>query len=71
MLMAHRKELPRDVMSLQFCLLLASGPGADRDEWFRANVPAPVRVLYLLLMKRRYAHAMGELYPDRPVPPMV
>lgn len=71
MLMAHRKELPRDVMSLQLGLLLASVPGADRDEWFRANVPAPVRVLYLLLMKRRYEHAMGELYPDRPVPPMV
>lgn len=71
MLMAHRKELPRDVMSLQLGLLLASVPGADRDEWFRASVPAPVRVLYLLLMKRRYEHAMGELYPDRPVPPMV
>jgi hypothetical protein len=70
-LTAHRKELPRDVMSLQLGLLLASVPEAERDEWFRANVPAPIRALYLLLMKRRYERAMQELYPDRPVPAMM
>jgi hypothetical protein len=70
-LAAHRKELPRDVMSLQLGLLLASVPEGERDDWFRANVPAPVRVLYLLLMKRKYDRAMRELYPDRPVPTMV
>ncbi|GAA3215099.1 hemerythrin domain-containing protein [Microbacterium terregens] len=70
-LIAHRKELPKDVMSLQLGLLLASVPEAERDEWFRANVPAPIRLLYLLLMKRRYDRAMRELYPDRPVPAMV
>jgi hypothetical protein len=70
-LTAHRKELPRDVMSLQLGLLLASVPEAERDEWFRANVPAPIRLLYLLLMKRKYDRAMQELYPDRPVPAMV
>jgi hemerythrin-like domain-containing protein len=70
-LLAHRKELPRDVMSLQLGLLLASVPESERDEWYRANVPAPIRLLYLLLMKRRYDRAMQELYPDRPVPAMV
>jgi hemerythrin-like domain-containing protein len=70
-LMAHRKELPRDVMSLQLGLLLASVPEAERDEWFHENVPAPIRLIYLLLMKRRYDRAMQELYPDRPVPAMV
>ena len=70
-LVAHRKELPRDVMSLQLGLLLASVPEDDREEWFRANVPGPIRMLYLLLMKRRYDRAMQELYPDRPVPAMV
>lgn len=70
-LMAHRKELPRDVMSLQIGLLLASVPEAERDEWFHANVPAPIRMVYLLLMKRKYDRAMRELYPDRPVPAMV
>lgn len=69
-LMAHRKELPRDVMSLQLGLLLASVPEAEREEWYRANVPAPIRLLYLLLMKRKYDNAMRELYPDRPVPAM-
>ena len=70
-LLSHRKELPRDVMSLQLGLLLASVPEAERDEWYRKNVPAPIRLLYLLLMKRKYDRAMRELYPDRPVPAMV
>jgi hemerythrin-like domain-containing protein len=69
-LMAHRKELPRDALSLQLGFILASVPEAERDEWYRANVPAPVRLLYHLLMKRRYEKAMKELYPDRPVPAM-
>lgn len=70
-LTARRKEWPRDVLSLQLGLLLASVPEAERDEWYRKNVPPPVRLLYLLLLKRRYDSAMRELYPDRPVPPMV
>jgi hemerythrin-like domain-containing protein len=70
-LTARRKEFSRDVMSLQLGLLLASVPEDERDEWFRANVPAPIRLLYALLMKRRYDRAMRELYPDRPVPAMV
>jgi hypothetical protein len=70
-LMAHRKELGKDVMALQVGLLLASVPEDERDEWVRANVPVPIRVLYLLLMKRQYERAMRELYPDRPVPAMV
>ncbi|MFH8250462.1 hemerythrin domain-containing protein [Microbacterium sp. B2969] len=70
-LTARRKEWPRDVLSLQLGLLLASVPAAERDEWYHANVPAPVRLLYLLLLKRRYDSAMRELYPDGIVPPMV
>ena len=70
-LTAHRKEFPRDVLSLQLGLLLASVPEPEREEWFRANVPAPIRLVYLLLMKRKYDRAMQELYPDRPVPAMV
>ncbi len=70
-LTAHRKQFPRDVLSLQLGLLLASVPEAERDEWYRTNVPAPVRLLYHLLMKRKYDNAMRELYPDRPVPAMV
>ena len=70
-LMAHRKELGKDVLALQLGLLLASVPEGERDEWMRANVPAPIRLLYLLLMKRQYDRAMRELYPGRPVPQMV
>jgi hypothetical protein len=70
-LMAHRKELPKNVMSLQLGLILASVPEAERDEWFRTNVPAPIRLLYVLLMKRQYESALRELYPDRPAPTLV
>jgi hemerythrin-like domain-containing protein len=70
-LMAHRKELGKDVLSLQLGLLIASVPEGERDEWIRENVPAPIRLMYLLLMRRRYDRAMQELYPDRPVPEMV
>lgn len=69
-LAAHRKELGKDVMSLQLGLLIASVPEGERDEWMRDNIPAPIRLLYLLLMKRQYDRAMRELYPDRPVPAM-
>lgn len=70
-LMARRKEFSRDILSLQLGLLLASVPDDEREAWFRANVPVPIRVLYLLLMKRRYDRAMVELYPGRPVPAMM
>lgn len=70
-LMAHRKELGKDVLSLQLGLLLASVPEDQRDEWVRTNVPVQIRVLYLLLMKRQYERAMRNLYPDRPVPAMM
>jgi hemerythrin-like domain-containing protein len=70
-LMEHRKELGKDVLALQLGFLLASVPEHERDEWMRANVPVPIRLLYLLLMKRRYERAMHDLYPDRPVPAMV
>lgn len=70
-LSANRKELGKDVMALQVGLLIASVPEAERDEWMRTNIPAPIRLLYALLMKRKYDQAMRELYPDRPVPAMV
>lgn len=67
----HRKELGNDILALQAGLLIASVPEAERQEWMRENIPAPIRVLYALIMKRQYDRAMRELYPDRPVPAMV
>lgn len=67
----HRKELGNDIMALQAGLLIASVPPDERQEWMRANIPAPIRLLYALLMKRQYDRAMRDLYPDRPVPAMV
>jgi hemerythrin-like domain-containing protein len=65
-----RKELPRDVMALQLGLMFATVPPDERPAWARANLPAPVRLLYSLLLKRRYERAMDELYEGRPVPPI-
>ena len=70
-LAAHRKELGKDIMALQAGLLIASVPEDEREEWMRANIPVPLRVLYQLLLKRQYDRAMRDLYPDRPVPAMV
>lgn len=66
-----RRELGSDIMALQAGLLIASVPEDERQEWMRANIPAPIRVLYALLLKRQYDRAMRDLYPDRPVPSMV
>ena len=70
-LASHRRELGGDIMALQAGLLIASVPEDEREEWMRANIPAPIRVLYALIMKRQYDRAMRDLYPDRPVPAMV
>jgi hemerythrin-like domain-containing protein len=65
-----RKELPRDVMAIQLGLMLAAVPPAERPAWAKANLPAPVRLLYALLLRRRYERAMDELYDGQPVPPI-
>ena len=65
-----RKELPRDVMAIQFGLMIATIPEDERPAWMKQNLPAPVRLLYTLLLKRRYERAMDELYDGRPVPPI-
>ena len=65
-----RKEMPRDVMAIQLGLMLATVPPEERPDWAKANLPAPVRLLYSLLLKRRYERAMDELYDGHPVPPI-
>jgi len=65
-----RKECPRDVMAIQLGLMLATVPPDERPAWAKANLPAPVRLLYSLLLKRRYERAMDELYDGQPVPPI-
>ena len=70
-LQERKAELPKDFMAVQFGFMLASVPSDERDAWFKANVPAPIRLLYALILKRKYERSMKELYPDRPVPSMV
>ena len=61
-------DMPRDVMAIQLGLMLATVPADERPEWIKENLPAPIRLLYSLLLKRRYERAMDELYNGRPIP---
>jgi len=63
-------DMPRDVMAIQLGLMLATVPVDERPEWIKENLPAPIRLLYSLLLKRRYERAMYELYDGAPVPPI-
>jgi len=67
---ARKKELPRDMMAIEFGLMVATIPEAERPAWMKDNVPAPLRLLYSLIFKRRYERAMDELYDGAPVPPI-
>lgn len=67
---AAKKDLPRDMMAIQFGLMVATVPEEERPAWMKENLPAPVRLLYALLLKRRYDRAMDELYAGGPVPPI-
>jgi len=55
-------------MAIQLGLMLATVPPDERPEWIKENLPAPLRLLYSLLLKRRYERAMDELYDGHPVP---
>ena len=65
-----RKELPRDMMAIELGLMLATVPPDERPAWAKANLPAPVRLLYSRLLRRRYERALDELYDGKPVPPI-
>lgn len=67
-LQASKRDLPRDVMAIQLGLMLATVPPDERPKWIKENLPAPLRLLYSLLLKRRYERAMDELYDGHPVP---
>ena len=67
-LQASKRDLPRDVMAIQLGLMLATVPPEERPAWIKENLPAPLRLLYSLLLKRRYERAMDELYDGHPVP---
>jgi hemerythrin-like domain-containing protein len=67
---AAKKELPRDMMAIEFGLMVATIPEAERPAWMKENLPAPLRLLYSLIFKRRYERAMDELYGGQPVPPI-
>lgn len=59
-----RRALPKDAMPVQLGLMIDAVPTAERDEWVRSNLPAPIRLLWVLLMRRKYTAWQRELFPE-------
>ncbi|WP_210418432.1 hemerythrin domain-containing protein [Agromyces intestinalis] len=58
-----RTLLPKDRVPIQLGLMIDAVPAADRDDWSRRNLPAPVRLLWLVLLKRKYTAWQRATFP--------
>ncbi|MGX5694659.1 hemerythrin domain-containing protein [Agromyces soli] len=58
-----RAALPKDVMPIQLGLMLDAVPAEEREDWLHENLPAPIRLLWALLLKRKYAAWRRALFP--------
>lgn len=59
-----RAALPREAMPVQLGLMLDAVPADRRDDWLHENLPAPIRLLWAVLMRRKYAAWQRALFPD-------
>ncbi|MFF2390336.1 hemerythrin domain-containing protein [Agromyces sp. NPDC058104] len=59
-----RGALPKEAMPVQLGLMIDAVPEGEREEWLRANLPAPVRLLWALLMRRKYTAWHRALFPE-------
>ncbi|WP_353828326.1 hemerythrin domain-containing protein [Agromyces sp. SYSU T0242] len=58
-----QERIPKDGLPVQLGLMLDAVPEDERSEWFRAHMPAPVRLLWAIMLKRRYTAWHRELFP--------
>ena len=65
-----QKELTLASFPVTLGLHLASVSERERTEWIDENLPAPFRLAWRLLWRRRYEAAMDRLYAGAPVPPI-
>lgn len=59
-----RESFPKDGMPIQLGLMLDALPPAERAEWSRGHLPFPIRLLWAILLKRRYTAWQRELFPE-------
>lgn len=59
-----RERIPKEGMPIQLGLMIDALPPGERADWSREHLPVPVRLLWAILLKRRYAAWQRELFPD-------
>jgi hypothetical protein len=59
-----REALPTEVMPLQLGLMIDAVPAEERDDWLHDALPAPIRLLWVLLMRRKYTAWRRALFPQ-------
>lgn len=59
-----RAALPKEAMPIQLGLMIDAVPAAERDEWLRENLPAPIRMLWAMLMRRKYTAWQRAVFPE-------
>ena len=57
-----RASIPGNFRLIHLGFILASMTAADSAEWLRANLPAPVRLIYRLVGKRQYEKYRAAVY---------
>ncbi|GAA2024585.1 hypothetical protein GCM10009819_04420 [Agromyces tropicus] len=59
-----RESFPKDGIPIQLGLMIDAVPEADRADWPREHLPAPIRLLWAILLRRRYAAWQRALFPE-------
>jgi len=59
-----RAALPKEEMPVQLGLMIDAVPAGERDQWLKSNLPAPIRLLWVLLMRRKYTAWQQGLFPE-------
>ena len=57
-----RASVPKDFRLIQLGFILASMTKADATAWMKANLPAPVRLIYRLIGKPQYEKYRASVY---------
>ncbi|MGR2751610.1 hemerythrin domain-containing protein [Agromyces arachidis] len=57
-------RLPKEGLPIQLGLMIDAVPTDDRADWSRSHLPLPIRVLWTILLRRRYTAWKRELFPE-------
>ncbi|BDZ56288.1 hemerythrin domain-containing protein [Agromyces marinus] len=59
-----REDFPKEEMPIQLGLMIEAVPEAERAAWFKRSFPAPIRLLWALLMRRKYVAWQHAVFPE-------